>query len=355
MIAFIAWTPLHLINCMNVRLNFFPEEKADLYIYDEFADSNLYYERIKKINMFNRVILVDHTNISVGMLKYYDILFNKNRFKVDGCIKYDEIFVQGGNYFSKILFSNNQKINPKLKLNYIEDGIAPYLGGRIFSTSRTNILIYNLFNRFSMLKKEIDKYFVYEPELVDFPKNKTMSIPKITKSNPAHDFILGVFTNDLEIENAVVFIDQPLKDDNYGVDEIELANRVSDMNKTTKNFVVKQHPRSNRVYSGFKLFNSNVPFEILALRGQLRNSIVISPSSTIAFSSYMMFGIEFDTVLLSQLILNEYKDYDTEHRKIFEMISTFTKKFNNVTEKEIFLPSNYNEFEKKFGEWKRNE
>lgn len=31
--AFIAWTPLHLINILNVYQNFYRESKGDLFIY----------------------------------------------------------------------------------------------------------------------------------------------------------------------------------------------------------------------------------------------------------------------------------------------------------------------------------
>lgn len=355
MIAFMAWTPLHLINCMNVKLNFFQETDADLYIFDDFKESSLYYKRLDKLKIFNRVLLIDHTKMSSGILKYYDILLNKNRFTGNMGNIYDEIFIEGGNYFSKILFSHNQKRNPNLKLNYIEDGIAPYLNGRIFSTTDINRMIYSLFNKNSIFKKNIDNYYVYEPDLVDFPNEKTTRLPKITKHNPCYEYVLKVFYNDKEVKNTILFIDQPLKDDSYGVDEFELAKNVNRLNRTGKKFIVKQHPRSKRFWSDFKILNINTPFEVLILCDRMESSVIVSPISTISFSSYLMFGIEIETILLSQLILNEYNSYDSKHEDILMTISSFTRKFNKVVEKKIFLPDNYTELEKKLGELKNNE
>lgn len=355
MIAFVAWTPLHLINVLNVYTNYYPRVEADLYIYDEFTDAHVYYNKLLATGLFKNTILINHNDIPNGISKFINILFNKDTFTDHRRFEYEELFVHGGNYFSKVLFSNNLKLNPALKLNYIEDGIAPYLNGRIFSTSRINRLVYNFFNKYSMLKQEIDKYYVYEPNLVNFPNQKTLKIPKIERCNPAYKYILEVFDDDQEIENVILFIDQPLNDDGYGINEVELAKKISDANKTKKKIVIKKHPRSKIVYEGFETLKSNSPFEIIALQGQFENSVIISPASTIAFSSYMMFGIDFETILLSQLILNEYDGYDKKHREIFKAISSFTNRFNSVTAKQIFLPNNYAELEEKLGELKHNE
>ncbi|HFU5600227.1 TPA: hypothetical protein ACH6EX_002907, partial [Enterococcus faecium] len=93
--AFIAWTPLHLINILNVYQNFYRESKGDLFIYSEFENARRYSERIKELGLFNDVVFVNHRKIGSSFKRKINSLTNHNQFFSDDLSVYDEIFIQG--------------------------------------------------------------------------------------------------------------------------------------------------------------------------------------------------------------------------------------------------------------------
>ncbi|HAZ9573097.1 TPA: hypothetical protein J8S04_002990, partial [Enterococcus faecium] len=66
---------------------------------------------------FNDVVFVNHRKIGSSFKRKINLLTNHNQFFSDDLSVYDEIFIQGENYFTKILFSNVYKKNPDVKLN----------------------------------------------------------------------------------------------------------------------------------------------------------------------------------------------------------------------------------------------
>ncbi|HAQ1523248.1 TPA: hypothetical protein IXQ08_002996, partial [Enterococcus faecium] len=81
--AFIAWTPLHLINILNVYQNFYRESKGDLFIYSEFENARRYSERIKELGLFNDVVFVNHRKIGSSFKRKINLLTNHNQFFSD--------------------------------------------------------------------------------------------------------------------------------------------------------------------------------------------------------------------------------------------------------------------------------
>ena len=150
--AFIAWTPLHLINILNVYQNFYRESKGDLFIYSEFENARRYSERIKELGLFNDVVFVNHRKIGSSFKRKINLLTNHNQFFSDDLSVYDEIFIQG-KIISQKYFSPMFTKNPDVKLNYIEDGLGTYLKKSIFSTSKNVQRVFKILNKNSIFKK----------------------------------------------------------------------------------------------------------------------------------------------------------------------------------------------------------
>lgn len=154
-LAFVAWTPLHLINIINVYHNFYHEAQGDLFIYSEFENAEAYSRRIDELGIFDKVVLVDYKKMGSFIERKLNLITNHNPFFSDNLSRYDEIFLQGENYFSKILFSKLHKNNPDIKMNYIEDGLGTYLNNKVFTTSKNIQKFFALINKHSIFKKNL--------------------------------------------------------------------------------------------------------------------------------------------------------------------------------------------------------
>ncbi|MDT2820801.1 hypothetical protein P7H74_03460 [Enterococcus devriesei] len=347
-LAFVAWTPLHIINILNVYRNYYPGAEADLFIYSEFESAEKYYSSLKNLSVFSEVFLVDHKKIGTAITRKINLLTNKNRFFMEKIHPYDEIFIQGENYFSKILFSNIKKENTKVKLNYIEDGIGTYLERTLFSTSERIQKIINKWNQYSIFLQDIANYYVYCPELLIEEPNKVRKIPKIKEHSSLSNELIEIFgIEEIDIENKYLFFDQPLLYDGYGVNESEIAEKIFEILPKSKEMVIKIHPRGKLDrYGSNKVLNSSLPFEILLAENSFNSSVLISPISTISFSPSMMFDKRVESILLVELLLNEYPDISESKRTILEKISLFCIKYNEISGSKILLPSSWDELRK---------
>ncbi|WP_165003220.1 MULTISPECIES: polysialyltransferase family glycosyltransferase [unclassified Enterococcus] len=348
-IAFVAWTPLHLINIINVYKNFYQESKSDLYIYSEFENATTYSQRLEKLGIFDRVILVDHKKIGSTLKRKLNLITNHNQFFSNKFDYYDEIFIQGENYFTKILFSNAYKNNKNVKLNYIEDGLGTYLNNNIFLTSKNIQKFFMTMNRYSIFSKKIDTYFVYCPELLLYDVKDVKKIPKIAEKSELMSTLTAIFgLEKLSVENKSIFFDQPLLNDGYGVDETIIFTRVKKILPKSRETVVKLHPRSdlNRYGENINLLGTQLPFEVLLAENDFSSTLLISPISTISFSPSMMFEKNINSILLAKLILREYPTLADAKRETLENIALFCQKYNNLSEKKILLPSSWDELRK---------
>lgn len=347
-IAFIAWTPLHIINILNVYESYYLNTEADLFIYSEFEGAKKYFRNIRKLSIFKKVILVDYKKIGSPILRKVSLITNKNRFFSDNINYYDELFIQGENYFSKIIFSNIKKQNPKLKLNYIEDGVGTYLERALFTTSAKVQKFINKWNKHSIFLQDISSYFVYCPDLLSYDSSKMRQIPKIEETSDLSFELKTIFGNKkIGTENKCLFFDQPLLHDGYGVDERVIAEQISKVLPSSKEIIIKIHPRGSQDrYGSKKILNSALPFEALLAGNSFDSTLLISPFSTVSFSPSMMFEKKIESVLLAQLLVNEYDHIPESKKEILEQIVSFCQRYNKVTKSKIHLPADWNELRK---------
>lgn len=345
MIAFVVWTPLHIINSLNTYQTYYADQKADIYIYDEFSNADTIAEKLEELNVFNRVYLVNHKKIGNTIERHINILLNRNIFFKDKPKSYTDIFIQGGNYFSKILFGQTKKSNNGVRLNYIEDGVAAYLGIPFFGTSKSKQRLMNMINKYSMFNQNIDKYYVYEPNSAPFPIEDSLKLPKIEKNSDLANILKQIFEVDkFSLENLdgkVIFIDQPIASDGYSFDEKDILTDVIDT--SDRQVIVKLHPRSEfDKYSteNISILRTDLPFELLPLANDFENVKIVSPFSTVSFSMSIMFGMSQPAIVLSKYIENKYKNkLDERTLSVIKKFSVFSESFaqqNSI----ISLPSN---------------
>lgn len=348
MIAFIAWTPLHVINILNTKLTYYTDTDADLYIYNEFKGSQQVYENSLKENIFKNVYLVDYKRMGNKFVSRMNVLLNINQMvTLNKKLEYDIIFTQGGNYFLKILYGQTKKNNPNVELKYIEDGLATYLNVTLLNTSTIRKKIMNLVSPYSMFLADITDYYLYEPKLTNINQSSHLNqLPVIKKDGILYNQlkrIFGLTLKEEDMSNTLLFLDQPLEKDGYEVNEdkivIFLKKYVSN-----KHFLVKLHPRTSteRYDIETQILKTDLPLELCFLAYDLRNTIIVSCLSTASFTPRMMFGLKNEVILLSEMVRND-RDFSTKDKRTQEVltgVSEFYERYHSAGYKNVLMPIN---------------
>ena len=146
---------------------------------------------------------------------------------------------------------------------------------------------------------------------------------------------------------SAFFFDQPLLHDGYGVDERIIAEQIAKLLPFSKEIIIKIHPRGSQDrYGSKKILNSSLPFEALLAGNSFDSTLLISPFSTVSFSPSMMFEKKIESVLLAQLLVNEYDHIPESKKEILKQIVSFCQRYNKVTKSKIHLPADWNELRK---------
>lgn len=342
--VFFAWTPLHIINILNTHKSYFENDKADLFLYDEFYGAKAIYEQLEELKLFENVYLVEHKKIGNSLEQKFNLLVNRNIiFHGHEPLKnYTDFYIQGGNPFAKILFGQLKKMNSMIRLHYIEDGIGAYLNTSVFPTAGYKQKIIGGINRWSMYNHPFSSYFVYEPSLCMFESDKTKKLPMIDHDSSLLEVIKKVFnvSETFNLENKIIYLDQPLKNDRFSFDEYSLFNVIRECNQDNREILVKLHPRSKQKKYGENVsyLETQLPFELLAFTSNMNQSLVVSPLSTASFSSSMMFGFEFKTIVLSKFI-SESNGFSLEDRSkaVITDFNSFLNRYEETCRKGILL------------------
>ena len=357
MLAFIAWTPLHVINILNTKMNFFPNDEADIFIYDEFSNSDKICDNIKSEKIFNNVYFVEHEKMGGKIESKLNVLFNRNIILPSAePFKYEAIFTQGGNHFYKILYAKSKMNNSNLKLHYIEDGMVTYTSLDLMNVRKHRRILLNTINPYSSLKGNYINSYIYNPEFTNISQaTKAHRLPKINRDNPIYNVLKRIFDykeDKQNIKNSLVFFDQPT--DHPLLKEVEKkAFSVLLKNSDNRRLFVKLHPRTdrNKYSKEIDILNTHLPWEVYCLLNNVENVTTVSLYSTASLNANIMFDISLDTVLLTRLltedekytsIINKDKALKNKLQELYRATSNFEKMKNS----NIFLPKNEIEINK---------
>ena len=348
--AFIAWTPLHVINIINTAINYFPNNKNDLYIYDEFSGADKIYKKLAKMNLFRNVFKVSHKETGSVLSKGMNMLLNNQKLIVHDAT-YNNIFIQGGNYFSKILYGETKINNPDVKLHYIEDGLGAYTGSPIIRLDTPAKKIVKHLNKYSMYHAPIESFYVYEPNLVMEKENAPyFKLPKLNKQNHAFTIINDVFSIEQDatskkMTDKILFFDQPFLKGGSSINEIKFVNEIKNMN-TKFPITIKFHPRSSRdKYGDVDVLETDLPWELFCLNLELDNVYLLSIATTAAFTPYLMFGIEMPVIMLASYYLSIFnqEEENTETIATLKNLVEFAKNYQKNTGAIIYMPNSLEE------------
>lgn len=342
--AFIAWTPLHIINILNTVINYYPDSDNSLFIYDEFDGAHEIFEKLNRSQIFGNIYLIDHQQTGNTIEKIGSLLFNKQKFIFQDK-PFDHIFIQGENYFAKLLYGEAKKKNKDVHLHYIEDGLGAYVGSPILRIDNKGNRFIRKMNRHSIFRADITSYYVYEPNLILCKMDGNyFQLPKLVDSNPAISIIRNVFdakdSGSERINSRILFFDQPFLKDGYSIDEFSIVDALKKI-VFPETITVKYHPRSPKdKYSGVNVLKTGLPWEIYCLNSQLEDVVLLSIATTASFTPYLMFGIKLPVVMLSAYYLSVLPKNKENERTLMMLKNTvaFTDYYMQQTEVKVYQP-----------------
>lgn len=346
--AFIAWTPLHVINIVNAAVNQFAGQQNHLFLYDEFAGAKDLYARLQQEDVFERIELVPHDSLGNAVERMGALLFNSQKW-VELEEPYDHMIVPGENFFAKVLYGQVHKRNPKVQLHYIEDGLGAYDETPILREDLRSNRIVKTVNRHSMYRAEFVSCYVYEPDLVmERHAPVYQQLRRLSRQNPALEIVKRLFpaeNGDVDLCGKVLYFDQPFQADGFAIDEKELMEELRAL-VPEERLLVKFHPRSPRdKYGDVPVLETHLPWEVYCLHHPIEDGLFISVATTAAFTPYLMFGIESPVIKLAALYQERLRDVPVN-----EMTSTllrntvdFVEQYQAKTGAEIFMPQTMEE------------
>lgn len=350
MLAFVAWTPLHIINILNTKFAFYSEDEADLFIYGEFSGAKKIYENIKKESIFKNTYIVYPEDMGKPLESKINVLINRNRMlKAKKNFDYDVVFTQGGNYFLKILFGKAKKLNPDVQLKYIEDGLVTYSDKDLLNTSLKRQKISNFINPYSMFSFPIEEYYVYDPKSTQMYKNidkKVFRLPIINSNNIIYFILKRIFEikdKKISLSDKVIYLDQPLEQDGYKINEKKIIDLVVN-NTTNRDLIVKLHPRTDekKYFGKMDILNTTVPWELCFMKYDFEKTIIISTVSTASFTPNMMFGINNSIVILADLLIDKKQitNNDLDVINKLKEVQLFVEQYKKMGYNNIVSPKN---------------
>lgn len=269
--AFIITKPIQYLIVLTIK-NQLTNQKDELFVINNFQDSNLFINNIEK-NNWNNIILLSNKNEIFAFLiknKYQEIYLDSDvglinylfffRLKLIKLNLKIIIFEEGmGTYFKENYFYNFIKI-----LFYKLFGIGTNFGSSIFTSS---IFLYKplvylaLKQRYPRnvigIKMDIESLYEFNHEYL----NKLCNCDKLE-----HDLKKFSFNNDCIIILGTWI--EPYRKLNFLDEKIKKTIQEANLNLTNDCIIIKEHPNENRRNTIPKfdhqiIFNYNTPVEIL--------------------------------------------------------------------------------------------
>lgn len=329
----VATTPFNIFNAILLKENFLKNEKVDLYITD-FSTYNLFIAKKirEETQLFNFVTIIkqykyDHAvtlnNNKLmkkffikAFLKFKRTFFKKQCYKaVCGFVskeKYDEIFIDVGNYPQRVVMDYHYSRNKKMKTNLYEVGNETFLLASQFDKSSGSAESNYRKARYKNLRA------VYVHNLYGFPsliRNIEMrTFGKIEDETKALLNIAFDYKDEYAelLNNDFIYLDSSADDDMLLEEKfIELFQKMQ--NITNRAFCVKLHPRteSNLYGEDSKCYNIPIPFEVLLLNCKdIDKKVFVSHCSVATLTPKVVFDFEPTVIQFNKFVRGQlFSDY----------------------------------------------
>ena len=301
MIAFFVSTPYHIFNCINLKVSFYPNEDAVLFILQNGSTDVSIVENTRRSGIFRDIEYVKEPkscSAPFPFLKSY-LLPNKKKAGLIFSETYNEVFFTSNGPVADFAYTHMRKKNPNLKISYFEEGLSDYL----YSPRPDDIRRMRIIFRFGYLDayRNLSNFYVYEPTLLCANTDQPVAaLPKITPDTyRAIKSAFAVERTEIPDDCRLVYLDQPfMAQFGFDFDDRHLLSVIERV-IPHENIYVKLHPGDTDVsrYEGYKIFPQQpYPWEVILGEMDLHNVILVAANSTAAISPKCVFGVETKAV-----------------------------------------------------------
>lgn len=356
MIAFFCGTPYQIIIATHLSYSEWKDELVDVYILDHFTGAKDMADRLRKLNLFHRVVFCEVLYLldtfSAKRPKRILQRFDMYTFSCEKIVEshldyngqiYSDVYYSYPDLIIKLALKVFHKYNANLKTHLFEDGFGAYFPLPKYN-KRYNEVFYWL-TGVSKLVWRYDSIRVFRPELMfetNVPINKIapINVDDETYRN-IQNAVFDFSTSDC-INERVVYFEQP----NYNVPTLDdlLKDIVSPY--LADNAIVKLHPRTKHPdrFKEFNVYKNNgVPWEIIVQNSDIEDKILISSHSTALLTPKLLFDKEPIVVFLYNL---------PEVKKLFNfadsrpIIRDFIERFKQLYghPERVIIPNSLEEF-----------
>ncbi len=302
-------------------------EKADLYLDPQFKDPEIYAERLKQTNLFNRVHVIDSSSVyehyfreekgryyklfrHLDIAKSYLFVNQMAKMIIPFDVIYKNIFVSTKAYMPRMVVLSYIKRKIDFNLFHFDDGVGSYLGDSAYLPNKKDQIIRKYLFGKQANKISYERY-LFSPEMFSAVNpDSSVVVHRINPfwNNEKHaDLLDQIYAIDVDVcfkEKAVV-LDQPLEE--LSAEQRSLLESALDeaANIIGKEYcVIKKHPRSLGVeYNNFKCFPGfGIPFEIYCMKNEMNNKILISYFSTAFLTPKMLLNQEPYVIPLYRIV-----------------------------------------------------
>lgn len=372
MVIFYAWTDTQLLNCVNVKSNFYDNEKAILIVWKLKRVSDFIIDTIREKNIFEKIIYLVPPHYyferkRVGLIENLQSLVNGKRLRKDietklqcelGNCRVDKFITAAFWSESLMVYRYIKRYNFNIDIYFIEEGLACYNSpkGWLYKTSPSfsfkakirEIMYY--WNWTIKAQKSVKGIYLYAPYCNNGNlKMPLIKMPQITLKNSTTYKILEKVSdsraNEYSKRRIYYIADAPhsgelLYDNQFNKELSMILKCVPE-----ENVCVKMHPlmeTENLLKTRYKevwFDDSGVTMPQRLLNLDVDKKIFICGMSSTVFELKNSFG-------KTPYIIFTYRLINTISKSSIERMDNFVKKFimNYGNASKIAIPNTEQEF-----------
>ena len=351
--CFVCTTPYQII--ASIAINSETNKPADLLIVPQFSFAEDYKNRIQKLKIFSRVILVETSEIEaykncknrllygLGIVKNYLSIKRIVRDIVGQC-DYSRIYISSQANIGRLISIYYQKRGAEIV--FFDDGEGSYDDKKIYEAQGLDRVI---------------RRFLFGNRTIYFSRKRQLYCPQLFVLTFGEDYDLSSIKNwskDPRLLDIISFVcdykDSAKIDQRFIVLDT-LPNEVFDLEGQKKyetlismcvdilgaEIIIKSHPRDTH-YDKYKcdVYQYRaLPFEVICANSNIDRKILITSGSSAAFMPKMLFDEEPIVILLHQITGNI-----TGQQQMRDSMISYVKGLYR-DEKRIIVPKTIEEFE----------
>lgn len=312
-VLFSVNTVYQLMMAINMRMNNIPEGEVDIVVSDHTSSLHNFLENLKKSNLFSKVYY--HESLKFNNY-FWSLKTDKDKADAYADSKnqiaetetnsgidfgsYTDIYLANIDAYFKFVRNSY----PNLAFTVFEDG-----AGTCAVNWKEKSKRWDFIKNFNTVYDEIKGLYIYSPELMCVELGWPIHVlPKIDNGNKnvvdVFNKIFGFDPKSITLPK-VVFVEQAFQVDKIKNNDMDFIQATYDV-VGFDNLYIKTHPRNtvNRPFQQgvTKQFDIKIPFELLLLNCNIKNTIFVTVSSGSLISPWVIFDQQIITIFLYKAI-----------------------------------------------------